>query len=197
MYYKYPEYIGEIIEKLPFNIGEPLFKLNSVMSSYALDQYIYVNNSNQYFYIEGVYQYPNELCPNLDLSEYYHLALIIPISNLENLKSYLSGKIEKSDLYNPKGNCYLLKLEINTYMDNEKEKYTLYPVKNNQVLRGHECNVLDFELLEIKECLISNLPDLVNPFYLPPQKYYHREKLNFIFNSEEDRISIDNFLTEN
>lgn len=186
-----------IVKELPFDIGSPIFELNWVMSSSALNEYIYKNADDQYFHVEGVYQHTSGIMQEYrDDPNLHHLALVIPIKDKESLVSYLKGEGPRNILYDKNGECFLLKLDADNYLTSDGRRlYTMHYVENDkEVDRKKEKEIKDFNIMEIKKCKTKNLPSLVNPFTYDGGVYEHRGDLSFIFNDEEDKVAIDNFI---
>jgi len=199
MYYKYSEYKGEKIKELPFDIGKILFELNWSMSSLQLNEYVYQNNNGDLFYVKGVYQHTSGIGEyHRDDIEHYHLALVRPIKDSKSLSQYLSTKETIDHIFDKDGYSYVLKLDAQLYEDKDGKKYyTLRHVDEEGNENGNIKEIPDFNLYEAKKCKTTEMPDVLNPFEIPWGLYEHRKDLSFIFNNEEDKIAIDQFIKNN
>lgn len=199
MHYKFSEYTGNIIEKLPFDVGVKAFKLNSVMASGCLDQYVYQNNNGDYFYVTGILQYTDCMMESWkDDKRNYHLALVIPIISKDVLVSYLKSEFNESVLFDPNGKFYIMKMDAPEYNWCDGTSHSMYPVVDREQLhREEEMDITEFELLEIKECDAETFPVLNNPYNVPDwAKYDHGNEDAFIFNKDKDKEKIDKLINE-
>ena len=87
--YKYEEYKGVTSKKCPIDYGKRILRLNWNMSSSMLDQYIYRNDKDEFFFVNGVQQhtacFDNKYAPKRNEDDLFHLALVTPIKSKKHL----------------------------------------------------------------------------------------------------------------
>jgi len=198
--YQYKQYKGKILKKLP-NIGNKILKLNTNMSSFMLDEYIYQNDLNEFFYVTGAYQHPSLVLQKCTIDQHYHIAIAIPLKSEDLLRQYLKGKIFLGNILNESKNSFIIKLKApiyNRFKDGpiQEEEVTMCPVENMvELTRKVELEVSEFEFIEAKSCLTKNLPNMYNPKHtFSTSLYEHRKKLGFIFIDEDEKREIDLFI---
>ena len=194
--YKFSKYKGKVFKKLPIDIGRRILKLNWVMSSSMLDEYIYENDKGQLFYVHGVWQAANygDLAPGFKSEDSYHMALAIPVKSYVLLSKYLNGDIEFKKALHKSSYSYVLILKPQIYFKDGRSHASMHEVKDGkEVSRIKECELNEFEFVLGKKCFTKTLPYMYNP--KNACMYYKlREKLNFIFIDKQERRDIFKFI---
>jgi hypothetical protein len=167
--FKFSKYVGEELSEMPIDVGNMLLKLRTNLTSGHLDTYIYQNDAGDLFYVNGVLQYTNMMMESYkDDRDDYHLTLVIPILSKEILMKFLKTEITQGELFEPDGDCYIMKLDAPEY-DYEwsgkiETNVSMHPVKDRkEVTRKIEAELKTFPFKAVKVCKIKSLDDLVNP----------------------------------
>lgn len=178
----FSEYKGELINHLPFDIGDIIFSTNMLFSSSMMDEYVYQNENKDLFFVKGVLQRTATFKESVkDDTIDYHLVLTIPIKSNNDLKKYLNGETSLKTIFDENTDVFIMKLGSD--------------YKDGDTIDGH-INIYD--LLGIKKCSIKDLPYYMNPYNKSDDdRYNYRGKLSFVFNSDEDKDNIDKFIKNN
>lgn len=215
--FPFRKYKGEVFKTLPIDFGKKILKLNWVISSHMIDEYIYQNDKGDLFHVHGVWQiedcetgwgdedtgedYSNSpyhiQCSDGRYSTQFHMAIVIPIKSKEHLVKYLKGEIACRKMFNLSNSySYLLKLTAPTYFDDRGQKhFSMHPVKDNkEVTRYKELELSEFGFIEGKKCPTKSLSSVLAFPHYAYWKYNHRKKLNFVFIDEDEKIEIDKFI---
>lgn len=194
----FKDYKGREVKKLPIDYGRRILKLNWVMSSSMLDEYIYENDKGELFYVKGVWQAGNlgSLTPHIDPEDTYHMAIVIPIKSRKKLVEFLSGEIILRKAILQSTFSTLLAMRPNTWYDDEMKPHsTMHHVGEDgkEISRNKECELHEFKLLKIKKCPTKTLPGLSNPKYFC-WDYKLKQKFSFIFIDEDEKKEIFDFI---